>query len=423
MLYDATLFARGCFDRGVRTGIFFVGYNIFKQFINDKRFNIILYIHDEVRAVTLFKNDDLFSHFPACINTEETPKFNINAHKENIRKTTNIAIKLLYFLKLVKNYLYLFFYRRNNTRLLETVDIYFSPMYTAPPELKIYPNIKHFIMLHDTTAIIYPHYFPDIISNDHWFNKLTKSMNKQTYYFCNSECTKNDFLKYYGKQLDENKLSVTYVASSHDFRPCYCDKIKITGILEKYHVKYNNNSNYIFSICTLEPRKNLPFTIRCFINFIKKHHIDNLYFFLGGGKWDNYIHMLEEQIDTIAENSDKIVLLGYIDDNDVNIFYSNSMFFTYISQYEGFGMPPLEALQAGTPVITSNNSSLPEVVGDAAIMIDYDSEEQCIKAFEDLYFNEELRKYYINKGFERAKHFSWEKTVNKMKEVIINNVK
>jgi glycosyltransferase involved in cell wall biosynthesis len=81
-------------------------------------------------------------------------------------------------------------------------------------------------------------------------------------------------------------------------------------------------------------------------------------------------------------------------------------------------MPPLEAMMAGTPVITSNNSSLPEVVGDAAITIEYNNEDQCIKAFEDLYFNEDLRKHYIAQGLERAKLFSWEKTVRSMTETI-----
>jgi glycosyltransferase involved in cell wall biosynthesis len=111
-----------------------------------------------------------------------------------------------------------------------------------------------------------------------------------------------------------------------------------------------------------------------------------------------------------------------VDDADVNVLYSNSLFFAYISKYEGFGMPPLEAMQAGTPVITSNNSSLPEVVGDAAIMIDCESEEQCVKAFETLYYNENLREDYIKKGIERAKLFTWKKTVGKMSEAIISQL-
>jgi glycosyltransferase involved in cell wall biosynthesis len=421
MLYDATLFARCYFDQGVRTGIFFTGYNIFKQFVNDVRFDITLYVHDEVRAVTFFKKDDLLSRFPVCINTEETPRFNIKVHKNNIRKTDNILKKILYSLKIVKNYLYLFFFHRNNSRLLENADIYFSPMCIAPPEVTKFPNIKHFLFLHDTIPVIYPQYYPEILSGNYWYNKLTESINKYVYYFCNSENTKNDFLKYFGSKFDENKLFVTRIASSRCFYSDY-DKEKLTGILRKYRIEYNKDNNYIFSFCTLEPRKNLPFTAKCFVKFIEKHNIDNLYFYLGGGQWDKFIHLLEEQIDSIDKYRDKIVRLGYIDDDDVNILYSNSLFFTYISQYEGFGMPPLEAMQAGTPVITSNNSSLPEVVSDAAIMIDYDSEEQCIKAFEDLYFNEDLRKYYIEKGLERVKLFSWEKTVNKIKEVIIETV-
>jgi glycosyltransferase involved in cell wall biosynthesis len=139
---------------------------------------------------------------------------------------------------------------------------------------------------------------------------------------------------------------------------------------------------------------------------------------LGGGHFESFIAQFEQEFAEFSGYQDKIIRLGYIDDEDVNILYSNSLFFPFLSQYEGFGMPPLEAMQAGTPVIASNNSSLPEVVGDAAISIDCDSEEQCIKAFEALYFNDALRNEYIAKGRERAKLFSWEKTVNAMTEVI-----
>jgi glycosyltransferase involved in cell wall biosynthesis len=126
-----------------------------------------------------------------------------------------------------------------------------------------------------------------------------------------------------------------------------------------------------------------------------------------------------EEINKISgEYKNKIVRLNYIDDADVNLLYSNSLFFTYLSRYEGFGIPPLEAMQAGTPVITSNNSSLPEVVGDASIMIDCENEKQCIEAFETFYYNESIRKNYIKKGIEQAKLFNWEKTVGKMTEAI-----
>ena len=98
--------------------------------------------------------------------------------------------------------------------------------------------------------------------------------------------------------------------------------------------------------------------------------------------------------------------------------YSGAEWFVYTSQYEGFGLPPLEAMSCGCPVITYNNSSLPEVVGDAGIMIDWDSDEQHIQAYEKYYYDENYRKEMALKGLERSKLFSWEKCANQMIEVM-----
>ncbi|MDR2408885.1 MAG: glycosyltransferase family 4 protein, partial [Bacteroidales bacterium] len=266
-------------------------------------------------------------------------------------------------------------------------------------------------------------YYPDINVNDinDWYGKILAGLNKETYYFCISECTKNDFLKYRHDQLDEAKMLVTYPAVSQQYIPLY-DFQRLETILNKHNVKYNKGDIYIYSLCSIEPRKNLIFTINCFIKFIKKHHTENLYFYIGGGQWNNFIETFNNELCDLKNYRDKIIWLGYIDDEDMNILYSNSLFFTYISQYEGFGMPPLEAMRAGTPVITSNNSSLPEVVGGAAITITYNDEEACIKSFEDLYFNETLRKEYIEKGLERAKLFSWDKTVKLMTDTIMETI-
>jgi glycosyltransferase involved in cell wall biosynthesis len=249
------------------------------------------------------------------------------------------------------------------------------------------------------------------------YNAIIKTFNKDIYSFCISNSCKNDFFKYYWDKLDANKMFVTYIATNQQYVQNY-DKQELVKILKKYGIEHNLNDKYLFSLCSLEPRKNLPFTITCLVKFIKKHNIQDLYFYLGGGTWNFFESVMEKTIEEAGEFRHKIKLLGYVEDADVNILYSNSLFFTFLSQYEGFGMPPLEAMQAGTPVITSNNSSLPEVVGDAAISLTYNDEEAVIKAFENFYFNEELRKEYITKGLERAKMFSWEKCVGKMIEVI-----
>jgi glycosyltransferase involved in cell wall biosynthesis len=434
LLYDASLLTY-LFEKGSmnRAGIFFSAYNILKELEKQRIYNITLLLCSRYEFLHKMKNDPYFSKFSYVKFYDKQNISNrielIKSNKKNIKSTANIFKKTLYIMKIFKHSLYAFYYFfsnniYSNNKVIKRTNVFFSPVDSIHPEIIKHTHIRKYILLHDTMPLLFPEYYPTFfLTNDHITEYAhIRSINKENYYFCNSECTKRDYLKYYSNQLDESKITVTYIASSQFFFPDY-DKNKLTAVFDKYKVNYRNNDKYIFSLCTLEPRKNLIFTVKCFIKFIKKHNIDNLYIYLGGTKWDKYINLLEEQINDMGKYCDKIIRLGYIDDEDVNILYSNSLFFTYISQYEGFGIPPLEAMQAGTPVITSNNSSLPEVVGDAAIMIDYNNEEQCIKAFEDLFFNEDLRKYYIKKGLERVKLFSWEKTVKKMSDVILRTAK
>jgi len=419
ILFDATVFARSYIKGSSnRSGIYFVAYNILKYIADDPYFVINFYVNDNFNNVKYFKKDSLLSQFPVYLNLKENKLFNIEVHKNNIKTTNNIIKKFLYSLKIIKNHINLFFCHNNNS-LLKRIDIFFSPLYPANKEVKNYPSIIHFIILHDLIPVLFDKDFFTL--DNHWFNSIIKSLDKETHYFCNSNYTRNDFLKYYGDKLDENKMIVTYISSSQNFYPDH-DKTKLVAALNKYKIKYKNNNNYIFSLCNLDPRKNLIFTVKCFIKFISKHNIEDLYFYIGGSKWNEFIYQLEKEIDNFNKYRDKIAGLGYVNDIDVNVLYSNSLFFTFISKYEGFGVPVLEAMQAGTPVISSNSSSLPEVVGDAAIVIEPDSEDQCIKAFENLYFNEDLRKSYIEKGFERAKLFSWEKTVEIMRDYIISSL-
>ena len=160
-------------------------------------------------------------------------------------------------------------------------------------------------------------------------------------------------------------------------------------------------------------RKNLKFAIENFFTFIKKHDIDDLKLVLGGSVWKKY----EKELSNIINkyDSSKIILTGYINDEDLKKYYSNALCFIYPSLYEGFGLPVLEAMQCGCPVITSNRTSLPEVIDNAGIQINPESNKELINAYERMYFDKDFRKKCINKGLERAKLFSWEKCA---KEII-----
>ena len=148
-----------------------------------------------------------------------------------------------------------------------------------------------------------------------------------------------------------------------------------------------------------------------------------MYFYFGGSGKKEFDEILKTQLGKQYEtHKDKLVSLGYIDDEDVNLLYSNSLFFSFLSLYEGFGMPPLEAMMCGVPVICANNSSLPEVVGDAALMVDPEDEDEVIEAFRKFYFDENLRDEYIKKGLKRAELFNWDKTYKIMSEKIIETI-
>ena len=117
----------------------------------------------------------------------------------------------------------------------------------------------------------------------------------------------------------------------------------------------------------------------------------------------------------------KIEILGYVEDADLPNLYSNAMMFVYPSLYEGFGLPVLEAMKCGCPVITSNTSSLPEVIGDAVIKINPTSDEDMQEALHKIYFDKFYRELCIERGVIRSNNFSWKNCTNKLIQFIKKN--
>ena len=267
----------------------------------------------------------------------------------------------------------------------------------------------NFLILYDMMPVLFPQNYPKA----RWFHEIVSFMSahvkdKSWHYFAISENTKKDFLKHI-PGLPEESITVVPLAASEKFYPEKSMQ-KISAAKEKYGIPADKK--YMLSLCSLEPRKNIINACKAFCAFIKKHDIKDLVFVLAGGHWDSFMPVLNKELEGMGDAAKNIMQAGYVDDQDMSALYSGAEWFVYTSQYEGFGLPPLEAMQCGTPVITSNNSSLPEVVGNAGIMIDYDSIEQHIKAYGDYYFNEDLRKQNAAKGIERAKQFSWEKAAD-----------
>ena len=410
LIYDATIVANGLENTAGRSGIFFTALNILKEL--NKRDDIELYLYCDIHKLkdlkqvlkNEFKNQTFKFALPFINNVYYRLKTKKSKLKKEGKKIQKILLQVIMLpfsifnklLKIIYFFLNIFYYKN--------FDAFLSPVFKIPK----YVLCKKYNILYDLIPLMLSKYQEQFKKGD-WLFDICQTLNNKDHYFTISDATKNDFLKYYTKINPEN-IKTTLLACDEKFKPIDIDQIK--KVEQKYNIP--TDKKYVFSLCTLEPRKNLIKAVKTFIQFIQKNNIDDIYFALGGGHWDSFIGQLEKEIDNLGDYKDKIIKTGYVADEDLPALYSGAEWFVYTSMYEGFGLPPLEAMSCGCPVITSNNTSLPEVVGDAGLMIDYDSDEQHIEAYEKYYFNPELREEYRKKGLERAKLFSWTKCVDEM---------
>lgn len=428
ILFDGTIISSGWAKNSHRSGIFFASSNILKEFLKHPELDISLYCSpDSIRKLRTVLQDD-FAEYPdlEIINENEAGTIEIVQDRFTIAKinakTTRLKLKFLsylsFFVKAIAILQNRFYHSKALKRRANEFDIYFSPGYLAPEAIRKNKKLKRYILLYDTIPLLFPNFsiFMKYFGYS-WTKTLVDNLEQDDYGFSISEQTKSDFLVACPRLIPE-KIVVTPLAASGNFYHCR-DNEKIVAVKKKYNIP--SDKKYIFSLCTLDPRKNLLMAVKCFLTFIRKNEIDDLFFVLSGDAHDHFAGTIEKEFNGVGKYADRIIKTGYIDDEDLAPLYSNAEFFVYPSLYEGFGLPPLEAMQCGTPVITSNTSSLPEVVGDAGILVDPKSEVELVDAMKKLYFNEELRRDYLEKGLERAKQFSWKKCVDTMVKEIINN--
>ena len=291
-------------------------------------------------------------------------------------------------------------YRSLDRKTLDQLDIFHSTIYPLPNFVQSNQKLRRFITIYDMIPVLFPEYLEPQINKN--FTNIIRSIRPDDWVIAISESTKNDFCDFL--KFDPSRVFVTPLAASEMFYRC-TDTGKNAAVRKRYHIP---EGPYVLSLCTLEPRKNIDHTIRCFVRTIREQRIDDLNLVLVGTKgWD--FDRIFAEITDAPEMKNRIIVTGYIPDEDLASLYSDAMMFVYPSIYEGFGLPPLEAMQCGVPVITSNTSSLPEVVGDAGIMVAPDDGDALCQAFWKLYRDSSLRERMSAKSLERARQFSWEK--------------
>lgn len=297
-----------------------------------------------------------------------------------------------------------------------TPDLLLSPFGPAPEKLRSNKKLLHAHIIYDLIAIRRPDFFTPEAANE--VCSIISSLDANTLVFAISEHTKNDLLEY-RPDIDPDNVIVLPLAASNNFNRCM-DLAQKNSVRTKYNIPLN--SPYLLSLATLEVRKNLEQVVRVFTTYMEHHSNSNLHLVLSGMTgWK--LDKLNCELLKAGKWRERIILTGFIDDSDLPALYSDALCFIYLSRYEGFGLPPLEAMACGTPVICADNSSLPEVVGKAAILVNASDTGKTVTAIHEIASSSELRKRLSSMSLERAKKFSWDKSANLLSDAIIRYYK
>lgn len=275
------------------------------------------------------------------------------------------------------------------------LDIFLSPTHYLP----LFCPFPSVISVMDLSYLHFPELFK---AKDLWQLRLwTKySIGKAKKVLTISQASKNDIIKEYG--VDYNKVAVTYPGTNNP------NGKNMNKVLDKYHIK----EPYILFVGTIQPRKNITRLIEAFTQLSDKKIT---LIIVGRPGW-----MFEDIFATPKKLGieTRVKFLTGVTSEELPQFYKNASCFVLPSLYEGFGLPILEAMQNGCPVITSNVSSMPEAAGDAALYVNPESAEDVSKKISQVLSDDKLRNEMIKKGFEQVKKFSWEKTARETLKVL-----
>lgn len=281
-------------------------------------------------------------------------------------------------------------------------DIYHSPWGPIPDAVRNRSSVKKFFTSYDLIPLKFPQYVEP--SHITLIENCLASITTDDFVCCISEATREDLLDYKPK-LNPANVFVTPLAPAASFRPIQ-DTAKDGSILLRYGVQ--PSVPFFLSVCTLEPRKNLEHTVECFLRATEAEGLDDLHLVLVGTKgWK-----IDKFLDSLEGAKRRIILTGFVPDEDLNVLYNFAEAFLFMSHYEGFGLPPLEAMSCGLPVIASNTSSLPEVVGNAGILLSPTDSDGLCQAIVDIHSDSDLRDKLSHQALARSQQFSWKKFVD-----------
>jgi len=296
---------------------------------------------------------------------------------------------------------------------------YFEPFFLTLP---LFNKYKTAVTVHDLTPFMFPKEFPSGLKGKIKWQIQKFALRSTSQIITDSESSKKDIIKHAG--INDSKISVVYLAASEEFQKCQMSSIRqAQDKCQMLRKKYGLPDKFVLYVGDVTWNKNLPRLIEAVRkintplvmvgNALVKENVDL------SNPWNKDFTKVLELID----KDKNIILLGFISREELVLLYNIATVFAMPSLYEGFGLPILEAMSCGSPVVTSKEGSIPEVAGDSAFYINAYDSDNIAKGIKAIYENKDLQEKYSTKGLIQAKKFSWKKTAEETVKVYESIIK
>jgi glycosyltransferase involved in cell wall biosynthesis len=278
-------------------------------------------------------------------------------------------------------------------------DLLHSPHYVRP----LLCSTPTVVTVHDCIHLLFPQYLPNRLAWRYAHFMMGNAVRRSALVFTDSEASRHDILRFY-PWADPERVQVVPSALDATFL-----EVPDPEELERVKERYQIHGRFVLYAGNIKPHKNLERLVAAFGQLKQRPGCEDLKLCIIGDEVNRY-GSLRRTVEGAGVRAD-VRFFGFVPDRTLAVLYRLAAVFAYPSLYEGFGLPPLEAMASGTPVVTSRVSSLPEVVGDAALLVDPYSVEDIAQALLRALEDEALRAQLIERGYARVKTFSWESSV------------
>jgi glycosyltransferase involved in cell wall biosynthesis len=285
----------------------------------------------------------------------------------------------------------------------EGVTLFHAPHYVLPPLV----HCRSVVTIHDCIHLMFPQYLPNRLALGYARTSMALAARRANRILTVSESSKSDIMRFFG--TDPSRIDVIYNAFDDRFgiEPNEEDVVRVRE-------RYQLHDEFVLYAGNVKPHKNLDRLIEAF-HLVRSRGLDNLKLVMIGDDISKYASLRRA---VHRHQLHKYVrFLGYLPEETLAVMYRLAGVFVFPSLYEGFGLPPLEAMASGTPVVTSNVSSLPEVAGDAAVLVDPYDPGAIAEGIHRVLTDVDLRRALRARGMARARQFSWETSVRRVREI------